>query len=204
MEWVQKIHDKWSFVNVVTCIGSDSSTGCIGWTAGEVQLLYETMSEYILGDSIDDGTLTFVRTDSDDYAGLHTGSVDSKGIKHSEIRLSNGAWTTPPALGIQDSFEIGLPFKKTDYFKGTIAHELTHTAVFNNPKIYDNYESALSSTLSGTDIWISRTFTGKYYDWSIYDKYKNDPLLYERLIEGEWLAMAVSASMYDGWFGAFR
>ena len=40
---------------------------------------------------------------------------------------------------------------------------------------------------------------GLLYDWSVYDGFKEDPEVYERLIEGEFFAMAIAASMYDPW-----
>jgi len=41
--------------------------------------------------------------------------------------------------------------------------------------------------------------SGLLYDWSVYDGFKEDPEVYERLIEGEFFAMAIAASMYDPW-----
>jgi hypothetical protein len=197
---VKKIEYKFTNINVITCIGNDSADGCVGWTAKEAELMYETLAEYILSDSIDDHPISIVRAESDEWAGLHTPYVYEDGtIAYSEIRLSDAAWTTSPSLGIQDTFDWG---RDDNFFKGTLAHELTHAAVLAHPEIMDNYRRVLP-TLGFWGKIATNVYSGLNYDWSYYNKYKNDPVKYALLVDGEHIAMVVASSMYDDWFGRY-
>jgi hypothetical protein len=200
LDWVKKIEEKFTNINVITCIGSDIATGCVGWTAKEVELAYETFTEYILNDSIDDHPIWVIRTESDEYAGLHSPLRNEDGsIFRSDIRLSDKAWTTSPSLGIQDTFDWG---RDDNFFKGTLAHELTHAAVFFHPEIMDHYRDVMPTL--GVWGWLAtNVYSGLNYDWSYYDQYKDDPVTYALLVDGEHIAMAVAATMYDDWFGRF-
>ncbi len=203
MKWAKKIEEKWGFIRVDVCQeGNSVGKDCAGWTAYELELLYESLDEYILKNQIDDGNLIyFIRTHNDDYAGLHTGYERSTdGYRYSEIRISDSAWTTEPGMGMQDAFDFG---SSDNNFKSTIVHELTHAAVWFHPELMDAYRETRKSLGAGNNFLIRLT-TGIDYDWSTYDKYKDDQLKYALLVDGEYMAMGVAASMYDDWFGTYK
>jgi RHS repeat-associated protein len=187
MEWVSRIEKEWDFVNVTTCTSDDTVQGCIGWTAKEMELLYDTLSEYTLFEYIDDTSVNFIRTKSDDYAGQYDPSTG-------DIRISDLAWNTPPLMGIQDLFDP--LFKRSDNFQGVIAHELTHTAQYSHPELRDRYKDVVDD-LSPMENFLFSVTVGVFYDWSYYDKYKNEPN-YEQLIQDEYMALVVSGFAY-GW-----
>jgi len=41
---------------------------------------------------------------------------------------------------------------------------------------------------------------GFFYDWSVYDEFRENEELYQRLIENELFAMTVASIMYDPWW----
>jgi hypothetical protein len=197
IEWVNAIEAEWDFVSVIVCSGSEMAEGCVGWTAEEMQLLYETISETILGDLIDDGGLTFVRTESEEYAGLYTPQVNDDGTKAGEIRLSDKAWMAPPMMGIQDTFDL---FPNSANFQGTIAHEFTHAAIWFHPEIRDSFKEARNN-FNFIENLAMNLFVGVWYNWGYYDEFKGQPELYEQLVSDEYLALIVSGMAYDAWFG---
>jgi hypothetical protein len=46
--------------------------------------------------------------------------------------------------------------------------------------------------------WLSKIYVGLYYKWSYYDDYKDQPDLYDRLIQNEYMAMIVATTVYWG------
>jgi RHS repeat-associated protein len=191
MQWVDQIHNSWDTIFVEVCIGGGFIGGCQGWTAEEVQLLHDTLSEYTFSQYLE-GDIWFYRTDSGDegWGGLTRKFSFEDGEKYSLIGIANEAWTTPPAMGIHDLFDI---VSTSDHFQGTIAHELTHAAVWFNPWLLDSW-------IENSDVGKGDLRLGLLYDWSIYDDFQDDEELYESLIQGELFAMATSALLYDRWW----
>jgi RHS repeat-associated protein len=199
MEWVKRIEASWDFVNVIICGGGEYADGCIGWTAMEMSLLYDTLSEYMLSGMVDDGLISFIRTNSDEYSGLHTAG-SSGGIKTSEIRLSNGAWTINPLLGIQDTFDV---FSSEFNFQATIAHELTHAAEWFHPEIVNEFED-IYNNLGGFQKTVFELGVGFNYDWSFYEQYNLTSDELNTIKMKEYLAMSIAGMMYDNIFGFSR
>ena len=190
MKQVAKIENTWKLVDVKVCFGGEIATGCIGWTAQEVQLLYNTLKNYSMAGNLDD-PLTFIRTKETDYAGLTNMGTDQSGRKWAKISISDDAWYAPVAKGIIDSMN---EFWTTDHFQGTIAHELTHAVTWFHPEKLDRW-------MEVSDFDKGDWRLGYSYDWSVYDQYKNDPVRYKRIIQGELFAMMVSALAYEPWWG---
>lgn len=107
------------------------------------------------------------------------------------IRTHEADWA-----GLLDIFDS--LFRKPEYFQGTIAHELTHAATRFHPELLDWWEEAKSN--ADLDLKPGDWRLGWMYDWSYYDDYKDDPILYDELVEGELFAMAIAALMYDPWW----
>jgi RHS repeat-associated protein len=191
-KWADRIEQEWEGqVTVVRCVGDWDST-CVYWTADEMGMLYETLNEY--SDQYLDIPLTLVRVGDEDYAGLHTGLVDETG-KSSTIRIADDAWYTPPAMGLYDLFDV---FAKRDYFQGTVAHELTHAAVWSHPELLDRWVEL-------TDIGTHNLFVGLFYDWSNYDDLREENEdAWREAVQEELFAMTVSALMYDPWWNQGR
>ncbi len=185
MYWANEIEDVWGYVNVIVCLSGDSVEGCTGWTAEEMELLYKTLSDYPLEDYVDDGNISFIRTESKDYGGQYTPNTG-------EIRISDLAWTTPTLMGIQDIFNL---FPSSNKFQGTIAHELTHAAQYTHPELRDKYQEEIAR-LSQFDRFLINLSVGVLYDWSIYKEYEEQPDLYNQLKQDEYMAMIVAGAVY--------
>jgi len=190
MKQVTAIEDTWKFIDVQVCFGGEISAGCVGWTAQEVKLLFNTLKNYSMADELD-GPLTFIRTKETNYAGLTDPGWGPSGEKQAKISISDDAWYTPVALGLIDGMN---EFWTTDHFQGTIAHELTHAVTWFHPEKLDRW-------MEVSDLDKGDWRLGYHYAWSTYDKYKNDPVLYKRLIQGEFFAMMVAALSYEPWWG---
>jgi hypothetical protein len=193
LAWIAFIEARWDNVDIIACEAGEFLANCTQWTGNEVRLLFETLDGYLFSDYFD-GEITLARREDADWAGLAAGSVQD-GIKKSEIWISDSAWRTPPALGILDIFDT--LFRKPDYFQGTIAHELTHAAVWFHPELLDWWINEKGG--HGLGIERGNLLIGWMYNWSAYDEYRDDPETYERLIEGELFAMTVASLMYDPW-----
>jgi len=201
MDWAKKIEKKWDFARVEMCqTGTSFKTSCKGWTAYELELLYETLDEYVLGDQIDDGTIYFMRTNTDEYNGLHQGYLNkADGSKFSVIHITDGAWTSEPGKRFPNYFGI----KEDNNFKGVIAHELTHAAVWFHPELMDKYRDTID-TLDPISSFLATNVIGWTYNFSYYDEYESDPVQHAFFVDGEMLAMSVASSMYDDWYGSYR
>ena len=160
--------------------------GCTEWTAEELELLYATLEEYIFGQYLT-GKLRFIRTDGEGYSGLHTGLWEGGTSQVSEIRISDRAWISPPAAGLADIFDF--PFHKSNNYQGTIAHELTHAAVWFHPELLDWWKEVQHEV--GVDLGERHWMVGFLYRWSYYDETADSPEKYEDLVQGELLALAV-------------
>jgi len=191
-QWIAAIEQRWPTVDVVACSGGEMERGCTEWTAEELGLLYATLEEYIFGQYLT-GRMMFIRTDDESYAGLHAGLWEGGTSKVSEIRVSDRAWTTPPAASLLDILD--LPFRKNNQFQGTIAHELTHAAVWFQPELLDWWREA--QVEAGISLGEGNWMVGLLYRWSYYDQYEGDPELYDDLVQGELFALTVGAVMYD-------
>lgn len=194
--WIAAIEARRPNVDVIACADGEMVRQCTNWTAVELELLYASLEEYILSAYLD-GPIAVVRTHSNEYAGLAVTHSDNFGDPVSEIRISDHAWRTPPGKGILDIFDALFP--KGDYFKGIIAHELTHVAVFFHPELMDWWLAAQQA--EGESLGTGDWRLGLYYDWSYYADIRDDPELYERYVQGEMFAMMVAAVMYDPWLG---
>jgi hypothetical protein len=193
LEWIEFIEEQWENVDVVACSNGEFIADCTQWTSRELSLLYETLSDHILGEYLQE-EITFVRTDDARWSGLHRSEFED-GERKSQIWISDFAWRTPPAAGLLDFFDS--LFRKPEYFQGTIAHELTHAAVWFHPDLLDWWK--LEKEAQGLDLEPRDWRLGLLYNWSVYDEFKEDPEVYERLIEGEFFAMTIAALMYDPW-----
>ena len=140
--------------------------------------------------------MLFARSESSIYSGLMEPWSDNFGSPYSRIYITDRAWRTPQAGALYDFFDF---FSKPEYFKGTIAHELTHAAVWFHPELIDWWLAAKEE--QGVDWGKSNWRLGLFYAWKYYDKYKDNPELYRMFVEGELFAMAVSALMYDPTWG---
>ena len=118
---------------MIACINGEFEVDCTQWTARELKLLHETLSDHILQDYFD-GQIIFMRKEKARWSGLMESRIED-GIRTSKIWISNFAWRTPPAGGLLDFFDS--LFSKPEYFQGTIAHELTHAAVWFHPELLD-------------------------------------------------------------------
>jgi hypothetical protein len=203
MDWAKRIDKTWDQVHVTVCIGGDVVAGCKGWTAEEMRLLYQTLRDFLLDDLIKNGHVTLIRSnprndEENGYGGLTT----SWGNDSSEVRIYDHAWTTAPSMGIQDTFNL---FRSANNFKGTIAHELTHVAQNFNPGSLDAFVQAKDNATKNIIGQIAFNLSvGVYYDWSVYDQYKDRPNIYKRLVQAEYMAMTVSGLSYDAWFGVYK
>ncbi len=194
--WIDAIESRWPLVDVVTCELIEMAKDCKPWTARELGLLYDTLEEYILSEYIDREIL-FIRSDSSKYSGLSEPWSDNYGNPYGRIYIADQAWISPPAAALYDIFDV--LFKKPERFKGTIAHELTHAAVWFHPELLEWWLAAKEA--QGID-WGTRNWRlGLLYAWGYYDELRDDPELYQTSVEGELFAMAVSALMYDPTWG---
>jgi hypothetical protein len=191
LEWIEFIEEQWENVDVISCSNGEFEADCTQWTARELKLLYETLSDHILQDYFD-GQIIFVRIERAQWSGLTQSGIED-GIRTSKIWISNLAWRTPPAAGFLDIFDS--LFKKPAFFQGTIAHELTHSAVWFHPDLLQWWMTEKENY--GLQLKKGDWRLGWLYDWSVYDEYRDNPVLYEKLIEGEFFAMAIAALMYD-------
>jgi hypothetical protein len=148
--WIRRIETEWANINVISCEGDDMADECVPWPAEELELLYETLSEHILMQFLDQGIL-MIRTDAEGFAGLTTN-----------------------------------------------AHELTHAAVWFHPELLEWWADALED--AGESLEPGDWRVGYRYDWSVYEGLQDNPELYEQTVQGELLAMTVSALMYDPWW----
>ena len=191
-EWINAIEQRWPSVDVVACADGEMARGCTEWTAEELELLYKTLEDYIFGQYLA-GRIEFIRTDDEGYSGLHAGLWEGGTSKISEIRISDRAWTTPPAAGLADILDF--PFRKSSQFQGTIAHELTHAAVWFHPELLDWWREAQEE--AGIRLGEGNWMVGFLYRWSYYDEFEANPELYDDLVQGELFALTVGAVMYD-------
>jgi len=191
-QWIAAIEQRWPSIDVVACADGEMERGCTEWTAEELELLYATLEEYIFGQYLT-GRIVFVRMDDEPYAGLHAGLWEGGTSKVSEIRISDRAWTTPPAASLLDILD--LPIRKNNQFQGTLAHELTHAAVWFQPELLDWWREA--QVEAGISLGEGNWMVGLLYRWSYYDQYEGDPELYDDLVQGELFALTVGAVMYD-------
>jgi hypothetical protein len=194
-EWADKIEEEWQNVTIIRCV-DDWHGACIHWTADEMEMLHETLSEHVYADELDI-PIFFVRVDTGKgWAGLHTPMEDKHGNKLSVIRISDKAWRCPPALGLYDTYDL---FAKRDYFQGTIAHELVHSAAWAHPEIVDRWMAVEKP-------WWMGAAVGTWYRWGRYRGIKQEygDEAYQRLREEELLAMTVAALMYDPWWNQGR
>lgn len=168
------------------------SIGCKEWTVSELELLYNTLDEYILADYLT-GKLEFVRMREGDYSGLHVGLWEGGVNKLSQIKIYDRAWITPPAAGAADMFDF--PFRKRNNFQGTIAHELTHAAMWFHPELLDWWKDAQEQI--GIEIGQGNLMIGFLYHWRHYNQFKDDPEMYDDLVQAELFALAIGAAMYD-------
>jgi len=180
----------------MACADGEMEVGCTEWTARELELLYETLDEYILSQYLT-GTIRFIRTEGERYSGLHAGLWEGGTSQVSEIRISGRAWITPPAAGLVDIFDF--PLRKSNQFQGTIAHELTHAAVWFHPELLDWWRAAQQE--AGISLGERNWMIGFLYRWSYYDEFEANPELYDDLVQGELFALAVAALMYGPIWG---
>src|SRR3990172_53417 len=193
-DWIRRIEAKWANINVIGCELGYMAEACVRWPGGELELLYGTLSDHILAGYLDQPIL-MIRTDSDDFAGLTINwSVD--GVLSSDVRISDGAWRSSPAMGFLDLFDS--LFDTDSHFQGTIAHELTHAAVWFHPELLEWWIDAQEA--AGESIEPGDWRIGYRYDWSVYEQLEDNPELYELTVQGELFAMTVSALMYDPWW----
>jgi hypothetical protein len=195
-QWMAAIEQRWPSVDIVACARGEMAMGCAEWTAVELGSLYGTLEDYILGQYLS-GRVRFIRMDDEPYSGLHAGLWEDGTSKVSEIRISDRAWTTPPAAGLPDILDF--PFRKTNQFQGTIAHELTHAAVWFHPELLDWWREAQQE--AGISLGEGNWMIGFLYRWSYYDEFEANPELYDDLVQGELFALAVGAVMYDPIWG---
>ncbi|MEW6569304.1 MAG: hypothetical protein AB1449_14310 [Chloroflexota bacterium] len=113
----------------------------------------------------------------------------------SEIWIDESAWHAPPALGLLDTFDI--LFRRAGHFQGTLAHELTHAAVWFHPDLLERWVDAQDAT--GQDLEMGDWRLGFWYNWNVYEEYEDDAAIYDNLVEGELFAMTIAAIMYDPW-----
>ncbi|MBN1667552.1 MAG: hypothetical protein JW862_10705, partial [Anaerolineales bacterium] len=202
MQWAAAIEEEWDFITVITCVGYAKVDGCVGWTAYEMELLYQTLSDYLLPDQIDDGqiyigrTRELVYTNGTKAAGIHRGRTNADGQKRSEIWLSDAAWTVPPLAGIHDRADL---FPNAANFQATIAHELTHAATWFHPENIPAMEQALHN-LSPVQSFLLEKFVYYWYPFErVYDT--SNPDRYQQRVLEEILALLVGGMLYDPWLG---
>ena len=115
---------------MISCQGIEIVENCTQWTSQELELLYETLGDHILQEFID-GQIMFVRAERGRWAGLERSGIED-GVRTSQIWISDAEWRSPPAASLFDIFDRLV--KKPAFFQGTIAHELTHSAVWFHPE----------------------------------------------------------------------
>ncbi|MCI0893123.1 MAG: hypothetical protein J4N65_11290 [Chloroflexi bacterium] len=191
--WIDAIESRWPNVDVISCMGQELIQECRNWAAEELGLIYEVLEEYILTDYIDQ-PLIFIRTAHDNYAGL-TAQYAEGDDKTAQIQISDHAWRTSPAVGIQDAFDRFFP--KADYFKSVVAHELTHAATWFYPELLDWWIAERGTDDGGVP---GNLFIGRFYTWDQFDGIE-DPEVYRRAVETEFFAIVVATLMYDPWWG---
>lgn len=198
LAWIAAIETRWAGIDVITCEGIEFLANCTPWTAREAKLLYETLEEFIFFDYLD-GQLRFVMTEDADWSGSMDRGIQ-EGILTADIWISDTAWRTPPAAGLFDIFDP--LFRKSKYFQSTLAHELTHAANWFHPELLNWWINEKES--AGFKLEPGDWRLGWMYDWSVYDEFRDDPEVYERIIEEELFAMSVASLMYDPWWNQAR
>lgn len=194
--WIQAIEGRWPNIDMISCAG-EFVPGCRQWTAEELGLVYQVLEDYLFASYLDHPIrLVRMEEDDDDVAGMTYPMSDSLGNPSGEIHITDRAWKSPPALGVLDAFDILR--KKPEHFQGTLAHELTHLAGFFHPELIDWWIEQKEAF--GLDLGLRDWRLGFGYDWSWYAEYKDNTQFYERRIQEEQFAMAVSGLMYeDSW-----
>jgi hypothetical protein len=198
LDWIETIEGKWENVDVISCQGIEIVENCTQWTARELKLLHETLEEYILGDYLDN-EISFIRAEDASWAGLMDPGIQ-EGILSAEIWIADSAWRMPPAQSAVDLFDY--LFRKNTHFQSSIAHELTHAATWFHPELrawWRNAKQAFEEAY-GKPLQKGDWRLGFFYGWSIYDEFRDDEELYQRLIEDELFAMTVASIMYDPWW----
>ena len=193
-DWIRRIEAQWTNINVISCQGDDTAEECMPWPAEELELLYETLGEHILAGYLDQGIL-MIRTESENFAGL-TINWAIGDVRSSDVRISDAAWRSSPALGFFDLFDP--LFETEDHLQGTIAHELTHAAVWFHPELLEWWLDAQEA--AGESLEPGDWRVGYRYEWSVYEQLEDDPELYQQTAQGELFAMTIAALMYDPWW----
>jgi len=78
--------------------------------------------------------MLLIRTHSENYAGLTT-HWEIGDVRSSDVRISDAAWRSSPAMGLFDLLDS--LFETEEHFQGTIAHVLTHAAVWFHPELLE-------------------------------------------------------------------
>jgi RHS repeat-associated protein len=198
METANKIENKWHFIDVVVCVGDDVANGCSGWTAEEMFLLYLTISEFNF--EISTASIKVIREGSDLIGTIYEPNED---VMTYDIRIGNRAWKTAPKSGELD-YQFYNLFSSKLHFQGTIAHELTHVAIGENPNILDEWMKEINNR----GINLPNFRIGKRYDTSdLKNRFDNPEIAQQE----EWFCIVNSSMLYEpvwnpgkaimAWFG---
>jgi RHS repeat-associated protein len=175
-----QIEEDFPYINVITCTTGDWSSGCIGITAQEMGLIYDTLSEYVLTDYISDVTTTIMKTDNPYYDGYTDPG--------NHVVFTETAWDKPPSKGF---FEIDFG-SLASYFQAVIAHELTHSAQQAHPEIIDLFQNQVAQYSSFEKILFGIRY-GYLYPWSGLDIEIPEE---QRIIVEEYMAIYIADTMY--------
>ena len=183
---------------MISCQGIQIVENCTQWTSRELKLLYETLAEYIFSEYLD-CDISFIRAEDAPWAGLMDPEIQ-EGIRSAEIWIEDSAWRTPPTHSAVDSFDY--LFRKGTNYQSTIAHELTHAASWFHPELHECWLDAKQAfeEAYGKPLQKREWRLGFFYDRSVYDEFRDNEELYQRLIENELFAMTVASIMYDPWW----
>jgi hypothetical protein len=198
LDWIEFIEQQWENVDVIACSDGEFVADCTQWTTRELKLLLETLEDYLFKDYID-RELLFIRTEDADWSGLMEPRRQD-GEHAASIWIADSAWRSPPAHSAVDIFDY--LFRKDTHFQSTIAHELTHAATWFHPTLHFWWHDAKGAFEEAYGVPLDKGDwrLGFFYDWSVYDEYRDDEVLYQQLIDGELFAMTVASIMYDPWW----